>query len=228
MKTKTLILVLIPILILAGLIFFFISRGDNSQIKKSGKLFNKNSPDSSQTETSANFNFEETSDLNIHNEKEFQTAIGNSDFVAKDYDFEVPCAEQKSTGLPDQNGDDYLHEERFEGMEHIVLFDHIVTRKMINVIIPEAENPAVNLCNINLTLINPETDESVTFYDIYNWVDDEGKPIFNTNKKVYQLWGFSEGKMEMPVDQIHAPTGEHLDHGHTTINVGLQGITKYQ
>lgn len=140
-----------------------------------------------------------------------------------------PCSPLPSPiGYPSQQNDDYLHEERFEGMYHIVLFDHIVTRKMINIIIPETENPYVDFCNINLKLKNTSTGQKVTFKNVYNWVDENGNFIFNTNKNVYYLWGFETGTVNFPVLQIHEATGQNLNYGHDTMALKFTGITMYE
>ncbi len=120
----------------------------------------------------------------------------------------VPCNEVAPRyTFPDQNPDDYLHEERFEGMNHIVIFDHIVTRKMIMVFIPTTNNPDANLCGVQLIVQNPITGQYVVFKDIFSWIDENGKPIFNLNKKLYYLWGFDSGAVALPIFLTHLPTG---------------------
>lgn len=145
---------------------------------------------------------------------------------AKLSDASIACSNITPRTYPEQHPDDYLHEERFEGMDHVVLFDHIATRKILNVLIPTIKNPDANLCGVDLQLTNPETGQVVIFYDIFNWVNKNGKGIFNTNKEVYNIWKFDVPKMNLPVKMTHIPTGSDYAFGHEVIKLKFLDLYK--
>ncbi|MBC8047020.1 MAG: hypothetical protein H7Y00_09515 [Fimbriimonadaceae bacterium] len=131
----------------------------------------------------------------------------------------IPCDKITTRMYPDQQKDDYLHEERFEGMYHVVLFDHIVTRKMLNVFLKTLDDPNANLCGVQLILTNPNTGQVVVFNDIFNWVNNNGKQIFNVNRELKNLWNFSGGAVAFPVKLIHTPTGRDYTFGHSELRL---------
>jgi hypothetical protein len=136
----------------------------------------------------------------------------------------IPCDKVKARMYPAQQNDDYLHEERFDSIYHVVIFDHIATRKMLNVFIPTLNDPQANLCGVNLYLTNPESGQVVVFHDIFNWMNNKQKQIFNTNREIYNLWGFSSGVKELPVKLIHVPTGNDFSFGHTQMKLYFRNL----
>jgi hypothetical protein len=139
--------------------------------------------------------------------------------LAADYSIAPPKVIHDCSILPDANtypsqqSNDYLHEDRFTGMPFIVLFDHIATRKHINIFFPAYydDHPGVphdlNLCGVNEYITNPQTGQVVCFYDSFNWRDENGENIFNTNKKLWLLWGFHTGNVTFGVARIQTSTG---------------------
>lgn len=134
------------------------------------------------------------------------------------------CEKLTPRGYPKQEPDDYLHEERFDGMQHIVIFDHIVTRKMLNVFLPQLNDPDADLCGVQLILTNPYTQQVVVFYDIFNWINKNGVQIFNANRELADLWGFTGSKETMLVKMVHVPTGTDYGFGHSQIILKFTGL----
>lgn len=145
--------------------------------------------------------------------------------VVQDYPGEVlrilesPCGDINTLDYPNQLPDDYLHEERFTGLEHVVIFDHIATRKMVNVFLPTLDNPDANLCGVDLWVKNPQTGQTHRYKDIFNWEGNGG--IFNLNEELSALWGFhsSDGVVSFPCHLKHMPTGLSYDFEHEDIAV---------
>ncbi|MFN0274950.1 MAG: hypothetical protein ACKVPJ_04340 [Chitinophagales bacterium] len=134
------------------------------------------------------------------------------------------CEDARPRMYPAQQNDDYLHEERFDSVYHVVIFDHIATRKMLNVFIPSLNDPNANLCGVNLNLKNPVTGQVVVFHDVFNWMNNKQKQIFNTNREVHNLWGFSSGVKAFPVKLYHVPTGKDFTFGHSELKIYFRDL----
>lgn len=135
-----------------------------------------------------------------------------------------PCGSINKSIYPSQNHDDYLHEERFSSLYHVVIFDHIVTRKMLNIFLPTLNDSSANLCGVRLFLENPDTHQVVVFSDIFNWMDDHGHQIFNTNRELSNLWGYSGSTVVFPVKMIHVPTGTDYTFGHQGLSLHFENM----
>lgn len=136
----------------------------------------------------------------------------------------VPCNAVTKQMYPAEQRDDYLHEERFDSLYHVVIFDHIVTRKFLNILLPGLQNSKAELCNVTLTLQHPATKQVVVFYDIFNWMNNEGEQIFNTNREVHNLWGISGAVVVFPVKLYHSPSGSDYTFGHTELKLRMNGF----
>jgi hypothetical protein len=112
-----------------------------------------------------------------------------------------------TTIYTDQHEDDFLHEERFIGKPLVFIVDHNGTRKIYHILIPSTGDTTITTCDVQLTLTNPVTGQVVVFDDIYNWIDENGRNIFNMNKKMYFLWGFDSGNVDFPAEMLQLPTG---------------------
>ncbi|MBK7740090.1 MAG: hypothetical protein IPI42_05885 [Saprospiraceae bacterium] len=114
---------------------------------------------------------------------------------------------------PEQMRDDYLNEDRFVGKPFINLFDHIATRKYINIFFPTyyENNPGttkvLNFCDVNEYITNLATGQVVCFKDVFNWYDENGENIFNANKKVWLLWSYNDAVVKFGIEIVHVPTG---------------------
>lgn len=167
--------------------------------------------------------------LHFHNELEFH------DFLEfhglKYYDIQpqtdfFDCTTSSTAALYTgaKNAYDYLHEELFDGYPFTILVDHYGTRKIINTLMPYLEDPDANVCSVNLSITNPSTGQVVIFYDEYNWIDENGRNIFNANKKIYFLWGYDSGTYVFPTDAVQDGTGydftfpEHIPGETMTLN----------
>jgi hypothetical protein len=131
----------------------------------------------------------------------------------KDYDIKpqvdfYDCTINPGTQIyTDQHDDDFLHEERFEGKPLVFIVDHNGTRKIYNILIPSLGDTTITTCDVDLYTTNPVTGQVAGFKDIYNWIDENGKNIFNMNKKIYFLWGFTDDNRDFPTDMIQTTTG---------------------
>lgn len=112
-----------------------------------------------------------------------------------------------TTIYTDQHDDDFLHEERFIGKPLIFIVDHNGTRKIYHILIPSTGDTTLTTCDVQLTLTNPVTGQVVVFDDVYNWIDENGRNIFNMNKKMYFLWGFDSGNVDFPAEMLQLTTG---------------------
>lgn len=148
---------------------------------------------------------------------------GDTVFIAS-VNEKIECGKISPRGYPKQLPDDYLYEERFDGLKHVVIFDHIVTRKMLNVFIPTLNNPDADLCGVKIIVTNPHTGQVAVFYDVFNWIDRSGKQIFNMNKELHALWGFSGTKEKLPVKLYHVPTGTDYSFNHTEMTLIFKGL----
>ncbi|MBC8172827.1 MAG: hypothetical protein H7X71_02880, partial [Chitinophagales bacterium] len=109
---------------------------------------------------------------------------------------------------PDQQGDQYLHEELFRGLNNVVLFSHITTRKMILTF------KVKDFCDIRLIITNPVTGQVAVFDDIYRWREAD-QDMYNLNKNLCWLWGFDGPiTIDFPLKQIRSTTGEDLSMDH--------------
>lgn len=121
---------------------------------------------------------------------------------------EFDCTESGTVPLYDgpKYAYDYLHEDIFFDFPFTILVDHYGTRKIVETLMPSLGDPDANLCNVNLYVTNPETGQVAVFYDEYNWIDENGRNIFNANKKMYWLWGFDAGTITFPIEAIQEGT----------------------
>lgn len=174
--------------------------------------------DSSQQITNSNVQALDADTLFFNNETEFRDFLfANS--LAKKYNITSPkysfdCAILPSSSLyPEQHSDDYLHEENFIGKPYVILFDHIITRKHLNIFFPTyySENPQaphnLNFCNVNDYVTNRSTGQVACFTNSFNWFDERGENMLNFNKKLWLLWGFNNGNITLGITRIHIPTG---------------------
>ena len=149
--------------------------------------------------------------LYFHDEQEFHDFLEFNGL--KFYDIVEPavsfnCEEGSTVPLYTfQDPSDYLHEELFVGMNFSVIIDHLITTKVFNVLMPTIGDPDATVCSVNLTIHHPDSDQVAIFYDIYNWIDENGQNIFNFNKKMYFLWGFNSGKIDFDRELIQEVTG---------------------
>jgi hypothetical protein len=131
---------------------------------------------------------------------------------------------------------DYLHEEWFP-CDSTVIWDHYITKKYVTIIIPfvnslliaEGDTALVNLHNIDIHIYNPYNGDSVTFKNIFNYIDDYGVyyPIFNLNRRVANKWGYHSGVKTFHVALIHRATGVDIANmfdGHTDITMNFTGL----
>ncbi len=144
----------------------------------------------------------------------------------------VPCDSADSRGYPEQEFDDYLNEWKFADTYHNVIFDHIVTRKMLNIFIPEINDSlravgitdTLTLCYVNIEIQHPVTGQVAVFHDIYNWVNDDLKPIFNLNMELHKLWGYKDAIIAFPINSTHMPTGRNMDFEHEYVTLNFNGL----
>jgi hypothetical protein len=179
--------------------------------------------------------------LFFHNEAQLHDFLV-AHHLAKDYQITLPKMYSDCTQLPDDaiypgmESDDYLHEERFTGKPFIVLYNHIITRKHLVNFFPTyyKNNPGaphnLDFCGVNDYITNPKTGQVACFIDSFNWMDENGENIFNTNKKLWLLWGFNDTTVIFPTTRIHTPTG--LDYsfdayfpGHDDLMVSFDSIS---
>ncbi len=141
-----------------------------------------------------------------------------------------PCNALPDVSLdPAQTNQDYLDEPRFNGLPHVVLFDHIVTRKMLNVFLPSLNDARADFCAVQLGMTHPVTGQVVIFEDIFNWIDERGAGMFNLNKKLHFLWGFETGTATFEITHVHRPTGYDYTFvndfpGHATMTLRFGGV----
>lgn len=135
-----------------------------------------------------------------------------------------PCNALQADWYPSQHEDDYLHEGRFRGLYHVAIFDHIITRKMLNIFLPELNNPDADLCGVRLTLVNPSTGQVAVFYDIFNWVNDDTMQIFNLNQELHNIWGYDSGVILFPVHLIHLPDMVDYTFDHQYASIHFDGL----
>ncbi|HOZ85504.1 MAG TPA: hypothetical protein PK191_08435 [Niabella sp.] len=144
-----------------------------------------------------------------------------------------------STSYPDMHSDDYLNEEDFIGKPFVILFDHIITRKHLNIFFPTyyEENPQaphnLNFCNVYDYVTNRATGQVACFINSFNWFDERGENMLNFNKKLWLLWGYSNGNITFGITRIHKPTGVDLTFkeyfpDHSELTLSFSGIeSKY-
>ena len=173
--------------------------------------------------------------LYFHDEQEFHDFLEFNEL--KFYDIAEPavsfnCEEGSTVPLYTfQDASDYLHEELFVGMNFSVTIDHLITTKVFNVLMPTFGDPEATICSVNLTIHHPVSGQVAIFYDIYNWIDENGQNIFNFNKKMYFLWGYSAGKVSFDRELIQEETGYDFtfpsDMTSHPIKLNFDGIEMY-
>lgn len=160
-------------------------------------------------------------------------------------DPETGCIDQDGTSPDNQecktgSNDDYLNPQRFvDGNGNCycddcgVMFDHRINTKFVNTIIPDIARQTgitINTDLVDFYITLPETNETVVFYDIFNWCID-GKPApFNTNAELYKVWpDFLTGKSThtFNVLMLDRETGLNISElweGHTTMVLKFSGL----
>ncbi|MBC8172517.1 MAG: T9SS type A sorting domain-containing protein [Chitinophagales bacterium] len=172
------------------------------------------------------------------NETEFRDFLRY--YELKDYDLLEPLPVSDCSVLPDyhiypgQVYNDYLHEERFAGLPFVYIFDHIGTKKLLNVELPLLEDPNVNLCSVNIAVTHPSSGQVALFGDVFNWIDENGANIFNLNKKMYFLWGFDDGEQTFVISILQDSTDydftfyDFFPERGTSRELKFDGISMYQ
>ena len=127
------------------------------------------------------------------------------------------CAVPLPSTFPSPQNDDYLHEERFDGVDGVVIGDHLWSRKMANTFISDINDSLIAIygddaelvdwCNIHLILVDFETNERHKWLDIFHYVDADGNQLMNINREVHDLWGYSGGTRTFGIKLIHEATG---------------------
>lgn len=150
--------------------------------------------------------------LHFYNEQEFHDFLEY--YELKHYDILPPSVSfdcmfsdtftYYSSPLGDQT---YLAEDTYADQPFTVFADHFTTKKTVVNLMPSLDDPDANLCNVNIYFKNPYTLQVAVFHDMYNWMDENGWNIFNMNKKVYFLWGFTSGSILFETDMIQDSTG---------------------
>jgi len=132
-------------------------------------------------------------------------------------------------GFPGRAEDDYLHEERFAGFEHLglMIVDHCLYRKLVDRILPDlrAANPDADLCGIDYVIRNPENGETIRFQDIYGYRDADGASrILNVNAEVFRTWPelVTGGSVTLAIRVRHLATGADASNGHEDIGATLR------
>ena len=146
-----------------------------------------------------------------------------------------------STYCKSGSNDDYLHPERFINPDGSlvcdaagVVFDHRINTKFETTIrnaIFDSTGVWINLDFIDFFITLPETGETVKFYDIFNWCDENGNPTwFNTNQLVFNEWSeFLTGKRmhTFNVEMWDRETGILISYfwqDHTTMDLLFTGL----
>lgn len=132
-------------------------------------------------------------------------------------------------GFPDRANDDYLHDEKYAGFEHLGLMtvDHCLYRKVVNTIMPALREttPDITWCGIDYVIRNPRTGEVMKIYDIYNYRDADGEPaVLNINREVFGAWPalLEEGPtVNLAIRVRHVATGADASNGHEDIGATL-------
>lgn len=168
-------------------------------------------------------------------------------------DTTIDCPEEDPTGClptdgssPDNqecktgSNDDYLNPERFIDAagncicdDCGVIFDHRINTKFVNTIIPDIARQTgitINTDQVDFHITLPETNETVVFYDIFNWCIDGVPAPFNTNAELYKVWpDFLTGKTThtFNVYMVDRETGLNISElweGHTTMVLKFTGL----
>lgn len=176
--------------------------------------------------------------LSFYNETQFRDFLRY--YGLKDYDIisaslTSDCSTQPSdlSTYPAEGSDDYLHEEIFEGKQCVYILDHIITRKLWTILLPTLGDPDADLCSVRIWITNLSTGQVVMFDDVFNWLDENGKNIFNLNKKMYFLYGFNAGQRQFKSSQIQLTTGydftfpDLYPETHDIIRLRFDGISMY-
>lgn len=171
-------------------------------------------------------------------EKQFRKFLVYHDLAY--YTVAVPVVNENCNLLPSpslypaQLPDDYLHEDRFTGLPFISIFDHIITRKNLNIFFPTyydhyGYTDTLTFCDVRDCITHPITGQVVCFENTFNWKDENGQNIFNINKKLWLLWGFNFGVVSFDISRIHLPTG--IDYtfvdffpAHTEVKLNFNGM----